>query len=117
MFSPFWVIRLSPWRWFVAEPIVRHSGSLELFLAPEVRSLPGAPFDYRVGLRSTQPLVERGDVLSLSLGTALQHSRDALSPSYEPSLQTLFGIVGLAGLWAPSDPRRRWTVTLRLKVF
>ena len=109
--------RLSPWRWWVAEPIVRHSGSLELFWAPELRGLPGAHFDHRAGLRSTLPLMERGDVLSLSLATALQHSRDALSPSYELSLNTLFGFLGLAGIYAPTDPRRRWTVTLRVRVF
>ena len=109
--------RLSPWRWWIAEPIVRHSGSLELFWTPEVRPLSGARFDHRAGLRSTLPLLERGDVLSLSLATALQHSRDALSPSYELSLNTLFGFLGLAGIYAPSDPRRRWTVTLRVRVF
>jgi hypothetical protein len=33
--------RLDRFRWFIAEPIVRHSGSLEVFLSPEYLALDG----------------------------------------------------------------------------
>ena len=114
----FWLDpRLSPWRWFVVEPLVRQSGSLELFLAPEYRTVSEARFDYRVGLRSTFGLLERGERLSLSLATAFQHAADARSASYEAGLHALFGFFGLTLQYAPADPVRRWTVNLRVRVF
>jgi hypothetical protein len=114
----FWLDpRLSGWRWFVVEPLVRHSGSVELFVGPEYRSLPAEHLDGRVGLRSTFALLERGEVLSLSLATAYQQAAEVHSPSYEVGLHTLFGFLGLALGYAPADPARRWTAGLRLRVF
>jgi hypothetical protein len=114
----FWLDpRLSPWRWFVVEPLVRQGGSVELFLAPEYRTVADDRFDFRVGLRSTFPLLERGDVLSLSLATAYQQAGDTRSPSYEVGLHTLFGFFGATVQYAPVDPARRWTTLLKVRVF
>jgi hypothetical protein len=114
----FWLDpRLSPWRWFVVEPLVRQGGSMELFLAPEYRTVSDDRFDFRIGLRSYFPLLERGDVLSLSLATAYQQAGDTRSPTYEVGLHTLFGFFGLTQQYAPVDPARRWTTTLKLRVF
>jgi hypothetical protein len=109
--------RLSPWRFMVVEPLVRQSGSTEIFLCPEYRSISSAWFDFRVGVRSTFPLLERGEVLSMSLGTALQHAADVRSPSFEVALHTLFGFVGLSLQYAPIDGLRQWTTLLRLRFF
>lgn len=109
--------RLSPWRVMVVEPLVRQSGSVQIFVAPEYRSISTARFDCRVGVRSTLPLLERGEVLSVSLGTALQQAADIRSPSFEFALHTLFGFVGLSVQYAPIDRLRQWTTALSLRVF
>ena len=41
--------RLSPWRAFIAEPIVRHGGSIELFLSPEYLARGSERFGIRAG--------------------------------------------------------------------
>jgi hypothetical protein len=112
--------RLNRWRWLVAEPIVRHSGSLELFASPEYLALDGgvaARFGVRGGLRSYLGLLGRGDNLSVSLGASYFHFRDADGIAFEAGAYVLFGGLGLVLTYAPSFDAAPWLVTLRLRYF
>jgi hypothetical protein len=89
--------RVSPWRVLVAEPLVRHSGSVEVFGAPEYLALDGASsrWGLRGGLRAYFPLLHRGEYLSLSLGTSVLRFDDETSMAAEAGAYVLFGILGL----------------------
>lgn len=112
--------RLDRWRWLVAEPIVRQSGSLELFASPEYLALEGgaaARFGVRGGLRAYLGLVGRGDNLSLSLGASYFHFRDADGPALEAGAYVLFGALGLVLTYSPTFDAAPWITTLRLRYF
>jgi hypothetical protein len=114
--------RLSPWRSFIVEPIVRHAGSLELFVAPHYWSLPALStaagrVGGKLGLRSTMPLLHRGEYLSCSLGSVYVWRPGDPGVSFEAGLYTLFGFVGLTvgAQLLRSDPS--WQTLLKLRVF
>jgi hypothetical protein len=112
--------RLSPWRSLVVEPIVRQSGSLELFVSPEYLALDGgigARFGLRAGLRSYFGLLGRGDNLSVSLGSSWYQFRQAQGVSFELGSYVLFGALGLVLTYSPSFDGARWLTTLRLRYF
>jgi hypothetical protein len=112
--------RLSRWRWLVAEPIVRHSGSLELFASPEYLALDGgigARFGVRAGVRSYWGVIGRGDNLSLSIGSSAFHFRDADGVSFEAGAYVLFGGLGLVLTYSPGFDAAPWLMTLRLRYF
>jgi hypothetical protein len=112
--------RLSRWRWLVAEPIVRQSGSLELFASPEYLALDGgigARFGVRGGLRAYFGLIGRGDNLSVSLGGSFFHFRDADGFALEAGAYVLFGGLGLVVTHAPTFDAAPWLLTLRLRYF
>lgn len=112
--------RLSPWRWFVVEPIVRQSGSVELFVSPEYLALDGGAaerFGVRAGLRSYFGVIQRGDYLSLSLGSSYYRFRDADGFSVEAGAQILFGALGLFVEHSPGFDAAPWYVGIRLRYF
>jgi hypothetical protein len=111
--------RLSPWRIFVVEPLVRQSGSLELFLSPEYL-VRGSFLDgwlLRAGLRTYLPIVERGDYLSVSLGVSCYDFMGAAGTSYEVGAYVLFGIVGAQITVSPKSGPAQAIATLRLRYF
>lgn len=90
--------RLTPWRSFVVEPIVRQSGSLELFVAgdyfgfeSELRHRLGG----ELGVRGTLPVLERGDGLAVSFATSFFSTHEELGIAYEVGLHVLFGFLGV----------------------
>jgi hypothetical protein len=112
--------RLDRWRWLVAEPIVRHSGSLELFMAPEYLALDGGltdRFGLRAGLRAYLGLIGRGDNLSASVGVAYHHFPGSAGVSLEAGLYVLFGSLGLVLTHSPGFEAAPWLVTVRLRYF
>lgn len=112
--------RVSPWRWFVVEPIVRQSGSVELYLTPEYLAVAPAFRDRllaRVGVRSYFPLVQRGDYLSVSLGSSYFHIGDRDGASYEVGAYALFGTLGLQLTWSPGLSDAAWITTFRIRYF
>lgn len=112
--------RLSRWRWFIAEPIVRHSGSIELFASPEYLTLEGGladRFGVHVGLRSYFGLIGRGDNLSVSLGSSYYRFAEARGVAFEAGAYVLFGSLGLVLTYAPEFDAARWLTTLRLRYF
>jgi hypothetical protein len=112
--------KLSPWRSFIAEPLVRHAGSLELFGSPEY--IAGGPSSggnwlLRGGVRAYFPLVQRGDYLSCSLGGSALHFRGEPAASYEAGLYTFFGVLGVQVTYTPAPALRSTTLTLSLHYF
>jgi hypothetical protein len=112
--------RVSPVRFFVVEPIVRNSGSSELFVAPEV--VPGRgddrnPLGVAIGVRSTFPLWENGDGLAASLAVAYVTVQGDQSARVEAGFDTLFGVFGLHASYAPTLFGGTTALTLRVRYF
>ena len=109
--------RLSAWRAFIVEPIVRHSGSVELFLAPEYLARSGARFGFRAGVRSYFGVLHRGDYVSVSFASAYLRFGDREAVAYEGGVYVLFGMLGLQTTYAPALSDASLIGTLRLRFF
>jgi hypothetical protein len=112
---------LSPWRFLVAEPLVRQSGSVELHVTPEYFPGYGSSFGdgwmARTGVRTYLPLVAHGEYLSASVGASYFHFAGRSGAAYEAGLYVLFGIVGVQVTGTPSPGPFAWIATLRLRYF
>lgn len=111
--------RLSPWRVLVVEPVVRHSGSIELFASPEWVVYRGGTTLLDLGVRSTVPLLHRGEYLSASVGVAYTSFEGTGAARYEAGLYTVFGVFGLVVSASPNLALApvSTSVTLRLRYF
>jgi hypothetical protein len=111
---------VSPWRSLVVEPLLRQSGSVELFVGPEYifygRSFADGLL-WRIGARTYLPVIESGDDLSVSIGTSYFGFADRTGVAYELGVYTLFGIVGAQVTWSPTEGPARTIATLRLRYF
>jgi hypothetical protein len=94
--------RLSPVRTLVVEPVVRHSGSIELLLTPEWVSFGGGKGLFSVGARATLPLLQRGETLSASFGVAHTWFDGMPGVRYEAGVHVLFGLFGLVASVSPT---------------
>jgi hypothetical protein len=109
--------RLSRWRWFVVEPLVRQSGSLELHVSPVYLALDGTRIGARVGPRAYFPLIQRGDYLSVSVGSGYLGVGSSRAAYFELGAYVLFGLVGLQVTYAPAFEPAPWFTTLALRIF
>jgi hypothetical protein len=113
--------RLSRFRYFIAEPIVRHSGSIELFFSPEYLARPARAFDqrfgFRAGVRSYFGVVERGDYLSFSIASSYYRFAGAEGATYEAGAYVLFGFLGLTVGYSPGFDDASVITTFRFKYF
>jgi hypothetical protein len=111
---------LSPWRSLVAEPSVRHGGSLELYLAPEFVAA-GLGFSrdwfFRPGVRSYFPLLHKGERLSCSIGAAAVIHGGDLGAAMEGGFYTFAGAIGVQAAYVPAPAFRMTTVTLNIRYF
>jgi hypothetical protein len=113
--------KLSPWRVLVAEPYVRQSGAVELYLSPEYFASGNDFWDHwilRPGVRAYFPIVQHGEYLSVSLGTSFQRFQTHESAAFEGGIYALYGILGVQLSYAPAprDPVAT-IVTLRFRYF
>ncbi len=112
--------KLSPWRSLIAEPVVRHAGSIELFASPEYLSKSGTFAEhwlFRGGVRSYFPLMSKGEYLSASLGASLLHFDHRLGAAWSAGIYTFYGFVGAEITYCPTPGLRSTTVTLSFRVF
>lgn len=109
--------RLSPFRAFVVEPLVRHSGSVELFAAPGLSIGDAVEATLRAGARTYLPLIEHGETLSMSVGVAYQRAGPEDAVAFELGLYTLYGLVGLQLSVAGPDSRLPFIASLSLRAF
>lgn len=111
---------LRPFRFFVVEPSVRHSGSFELFLSPEYAVSPG-PFEHgmlgRAGARLYVPLAHNGEYLSCSAGASAFVTHAGPGGAIEIGLYTLAGVLGLQVTHTPAPATRTTTLTLSVRYF
>ena len=106
----------SRWRYFVADPFARHSGSIELSTAFEWI---GGHYDgliARPGVRVYLPLLEKGEKLSTSLGTSV-YAADGLRVAYDAGIYVLNGFLGLQVTISPQHQPLATIATLRLRYF
>jgi hypothetical protein len=111
---------LFPWRFWVVEPNVRHSGSVELYFTPEVVASDGALGSasiYRSGARAYFPLVEHGEYLSCSVGASQFFYNGQSAAGYEAGIYTLFGVLGLQVTASPEFSPMAVSATLSLRYF
>jgi hypothetical protein len=112
--------KLSPWRFFVVEPLTRQSGSIELYFTPEYlfygRTL-GEGLIARTGIRSYFPLLERGDYLSVSVGASHVYFDGKNGAAVEGGVYALYGTVGVEVTYSPSIEPAEWIATLRIRYF
>ncbi|HEY2518420.1 MAG TPA: hypothetical protein VGI39_46445 [Polyangiaceae bacterium] len=110
---------LSPWRSFIAEPYVRQSGSIELYLSPEYFA--GGPLGeglgLRTGVRSYFPLVEHGEYLSVSLGSSHLLFAGRSFAAGEVGAYVLFGVLGAQLTLSPRAGPLTAIATFRVRYF
>jgi hypothetical protein len=111
-----------PVRSFLVEPVLRHSGSIELFVSPEYLATgesAATRWFLRPGLRAYFLLAQRGDYLSCSLGTSyvLAETRAHSGAAYEAGLYTLFGVLGVQITYSPTREPADWIATLSFRYF
>ena len=109
--------RLSGWRFFVVDPIARHSGSIALethidWFGGHVDRLFARP-----ALKATFPLLHRGEYLSFSLGTSVYRFDDKAHVAYDAGIYTLAGFLGLQATYAPAHDPLTAIATLRIRYF
>jgi hypothetical protein len=96
--------RLVPFRYFVVEPLIRQSGSVEWFVSPLYigRGNASDNVGVRTGARAYFPITERGD---------------GASPSLDAGIYTLFGGLGLLATVSPWFKDDLFELSLRLRYF
>ncbi|HET9954464.1 MAG TPA: hypothetical protein VFQ61_08165 [Polyangiaceae bacterium] len=106
-------------RAFFVPPPARFTGSFELVGSVEYAPGPPGVSDWvaRLGARVTLPLVDRGEALALSLGTAAFLNDGDVRPSFDVGLLTLFGTCGIRATLSPELAGRQIIVTLVLRFF
>lgn len=112
--------KLSPLRYFIAEPLVRQSGSVELFFTPEYLNLEDKLKDkwlFRGGARLYIPLWQRGEYLSASLAASYYNFNGVNGVSYEGGIYLFAGILGFQTTYSPSFTNSEWIFTIRLRYF
>jgi hypothetical protein len=112
--------KLSPWRYFVVEPLVRQNGSIELFFSPEWLNVTDnleTDWLFRGGLRAYFPLYRRGEYLSGSLSASYHNFNGDQGISYEAGIYLFFGILGFQATYSPDLKNAPWIFTLRLRYF
>ncbi len=108
--------RLSPIRTLVVEPVVRHAGSIELFLSPEWVAYRGGTTLFDVGVRATLPIFHRGEYLSASLGVAHTSFDGVSGVRYEAGVYVLFGVLGAVVSVSPTPELSPVSTALTLRV-
>jgi hypothetical protein len=119
-----WAYRMPPGarqlRGYVIDPLARTSGSVELNVSPWWTRLPdrdGGPFGVAIGVRSTLPLLEHGEVLAANAGVSWLFLDGTGTPVYEAGVTTFFGVVGLDVGYAPKVLGGAWLTSLRVRYF
>ncbi len=106
----------SRWRYLVVDPFARVSGSIELSATAEYIGGHVDRLLVRPGLRAYLPLAEKGEYLSMSLGTSV-YAYEGLRVAYDVGVYTLAGIVGFRMTVAPAHAPLAAIATLNLRYF
>jgi hypothetical protein len=109
--------RVSRWRWLVVDPLARHSGSIEL----------SGTFEYifghvdrllvRPGVRAYFPVAQRGEYLSVSMGTSTYAYDEKMRVAYDVGAYVLYGLFGIQATIAPDHGPLSAIGTFRIRYF
>jgi hypothetical protein len=109
--------RVSRWRSFVVDPLARHAGSLELsgsidwFFGNVDRAI------VRPGVRAYFPVAQRGEYLSVSLGTSTYAYDEKMRVAYDVGAYVLWGLFGVQATIAPENGPLTAIGTFRIRYF
>lgn len=112
--------KLSPWRYFITDPLARQSGSAEIFFTPEYLNIENKFKDkwlFRGGLRFYIPLWQKGEYASLSLASSYYNFNGNNGISYEAGVYLFAGILGFQTTYSPNFTNSEWIFTIRLRYF
>jgi len=109
--------RVTRWRFFVVDPLARHSGSIEIPLNLEYIWGHVDRMVVRPGVRAYFPLAHRGEYLSMSLGTSTYAYDEQMRVAYDAGLYILYGTLGIQATVAPNHGPLSAIGTIRIKYF
>jgi hypothetical protein len=112
--------KLSPWRCFLADPLSRQSGSVEIFVTPEYLNIEEKFKDkwlFRSGVRFYIPIWQKGEYASLSFAASYYNFNGENGFSYEGGFYLFAGILGIQTTYSPSFTNSEWIFTIRLRYF
>ena len=109
--------KISPWRFLVVDPTARHSGSIELYGAPEYVATTHDELFVRYGTRAYLPLWEKGEFLSASLGSSVSQFNGKWGAAYEAGIYGLGGFLGAQFTYSPEQAPLRFVTTLSVRFF
>lgn len=105
------------WRWFVVDPLARVSGSIQLDATLEYLWGHVDRFLVRPGVHANFPLVQRGEYLSMSIGTSTYQYDSTMHVAYDAGLYVLFGMLGAQFTVAPTHAPLTSMATMRIRFF
>jgi len=112
--------KLSPWRYFMSDPLTRQSGSVEMFFTPEYLNVENKFKDkwlFRGGLRFYVPIWQKGEYASMSLAASYYNFNGNNGISYEAGVYLFAGILGFQTTYSPNFINSEWIFTIRLRYF
>ena len=112
--------KLSPWRYFISDPLARQSGSAELFFTPEFLDIEDKFKDkwlFRGGLRFYIPIWQKGEYSSISIASSYYNFNGTNGISYEAGVYLFAGILGFQTTYSPNFTNSEWIFTIRLRYF
>lgn len=110
--------RVSRWRVGIVEPLARVAGSAELAVSPGVLFADEPTGSLTVVLRTTLPLVARGEYWSVAVGAGYRQAGAAHAATVELGTAILFGMLGLRVAWSgPAAPLGAWTLSATFRYF
>ncbi|MDA3861675.1 MAG: hypothetical protein PF445_10645 [Melioribacteraceae bacterium] len=112
--------KLTPWRYFISDPLARQSGSFEMFFTPEYLNVKNKLKDkwlFRGGFRFYIPLWQKGEYASLSLASSYYNFNGNNGVSYEAGVYLFAGVLGFQTTYSPDYTNSEWIFTIRLRYF
>ena len=112
--------KLSPWRYFITDPLARQLGSVEMFLTPEYLNIENKLKDkwlFRGGLRFYFPIWQKGEDTSISLASSYYNFNGNNGISYEAGVYLFAGVLGFQTTYSPNFTNSEWIFTIRLRYF
>ena len=106
----------SRWRYLVVDPFARVSGSLELSTSFEYIGGDVDRLLVRPGLRVYLPVAQKGEYLSMSLGTSV-YSYEGLRVAYDVGAYVLAGLLGVRVTVAPTHAPLAGIATINIRYF
>ncbi|MDB5216564.1 MAG: hypothetical protein JWO86_4491 [Myxococcaceae bacterium] len=107
----------SRWRTLVVDPLARHAGSIELSGTAEYLWGNVDRAILRPGVRAYFPIAQRGEYLSVSLGTSTYAYDDKMRVAYDVGAYVLWGLFGVQATIAPENGPLTAIGTFRIRYF